>query len=121
MQFNALLVFMLTSNLLMPQLNLNVQPNSWRLLILRRQDQLVFHVILSSMDQNVITLLGSEQTSKQAWDSYSHHVTLGWSLSLQQRLSIYYLQSIMALSNELGLIKYPLDDIVIHTHNGLDS
>lgn len=95
MQFDALLVFMLKfvdaatqicwcRNSISMSSQTHGDYEYWR-----RQDQLVFHVILSSMDQNVITLLGSEQTSKQAWDSHSHHVTLGSSLSLQQRLSIY--------------------------------
>jgi len=84
------------------------------------------------MDQNVITLLGSAQTSKQAWDiltkAYASKAKLALAscnariVSLASTmLSIYYLQSIIALSNEFGVIKYPLDDIVIHTHNGLES
>jgi hypothetical protein len=100
-----------------------------------RQDQLILHAILSSMDQNVITLLGCAQTSKQAWDilnkTYASK-TRTRIMQLKERLSRFskgtqsitqYLQGIKALSDELAVINSRLDDIdlVIHTLNGLGS
>ena len=34
----------------------------------KRQDQLILHAIISSVDPSIITMLGNVKTSKQAWD-----------------------------------------------------
>lgn len=98
-----------------------------------RQDQLILHAILSSMDQNVVTMLGSAKNSKQAWDILNKTFaskTRTRIMQLKERLTRYnkgsksvteYLHGIKALSDELAVINSPLDDIdlVIHSLNGL--
>jgi serine/threonine protein kinase len=91
----------------------------------KRQDQLILHAIISSVDPSVITMLGNVKTSKQAWDILTK-------MFAKERLSRFkmgsksiseYLQGIKALSDELAIINSPLDDVdlVIHTLNGLGT
>ena len=101
----------------------------------RRQDQLILHAIISSVDQSVVSMLGNVKTSKQAWDTLNklfaskirHRI-----LYLKDRLSrsfkgtqsmAQYLHGIKAVADELAVIHCQIDDddLVIHTLNGLGS
>lgn len=98
-----------------------------------RQDQLLLHAIISSVDQNVITMLGNVKNSKQAWDILNNTFaskTCARIMQLKEQLSRFtkgsrpifeYLQGIKSLSDELVVINSPLDDVdlVIYTLNGL--
>lgn len=99
----------------------------------RRQDQLILHAIISSVDQNVVTMLGNVKNAKQAWDVLSKMFaskTRARIMYLKEHLSRFtkgtksmseYLHGIKSLSDELAVINSPLDDVylVIHTLNGL--
>jgi len=101
----------------------------------KRQDQLILHAIISSVDASVITMLGNVKTSKQAWDILTKMFaskTRARIMHLKERLSrstkgsksiSEYLHGIKALSDELAIINSPLDDVdlVIHTLNGLGN
>lgn len=101
----------------------------------KRQDQLILHAIISSVDPSVITMLGNVKTSKQAWDILTKMFaskTRARVMHLKERLTRFkmgsksiseYLQGIKALSDELAIINSPLDDVdlVIHTLNGLGT
>ncbi|KAJ1414185.1 gag-polypeptide of LTR copia-type [Sesbania bispinosa] len=101
-----------------------------------RQDQLILHAIISSVDQNVITLLSNVKSSKQAWDTLNKMFaskTRARIMYLKERLSrstkrsktmSRYLHDIKSLADELAVINCPLDDdddIVIHILNGLGT
>ncbi|GAU16981.1 hypothetical protein TSUD_37390 [Trifolium subterraneum] len=64
----------------------------------RRQDKLILHAILSSVEASIVTMLGVKSVSE-------------------------YLQDIKAISDELAIINKPIDDddLVIHALNGLGS
>ena len=101
----------------------------------KRQDQLILHAIISSVDPSIITMLGNVKTSKQAWDILTKMFaskTRARIMHLKERLSRFtkgsqsiseYLNGIKALSDELAIINSPVDDVdlVIHTLNGLGS
>jgi len=101
----------------------------------QRQDKLILHAIISSVDQSIITMLGNVTTSKQAWDILNKMFgskTHSHIMHLKERLSRFskdtrsvtgYLQTIKSMSDELAVINSPLDDVdlVIHTLNGLES
>ena len=99
----------------------------------RRQAQLTLHAIISSVDPQVVTMLGNMQTSKQAWDILTrlfaskirHRI-----LYLKERLSrsfkgsktmTEYLHGVKCIFDELVVIGCQVDDdyLVIHTLNGL--
>ncbi|KAJ1443875.1 gag-polypeptide of LTR copia-type [Sesbania bispinosa] len=100
-----------------------------------RQDQLILHAIISSVDQNVITLLSNVKSSKQAWDTLNKMFaskTRARIMYLKERLSrstkgsktmSQYLHDIKSLADELAVINCPLDDddIVIHILNSLGT
>ena len=100
-----------------------------------RQDQLILHAIISSVDQSVVTMLGNVETSKQAWDTLNKlfaSKTRHKILYLKDRLSrsfkgnqsmAQYLHGIKVIVDELSMIHCQTDDddIVIHTLNGLGS
>lgn len=100
-----------------------------------RQDQLILHAIITSVDQSIITALGNVKTSKQAWDTLKKMFaskTRARIMHLKERLTRFtkgvspiseYLHSIKAIADELAIINSPLDDVdlVIHTLNGLGS
>ena len=100
-----------------------------------RQDQLILHAIISSVDQQVVTMLGNVQTSKQAWDILTRlfaSKTRHRILYLKERLSrsfkgsktmTEYLHGVKCISDELAVIGCQVDDddLVIHTLNGLSS
>nr|KYP46384.1 Retrovirus-related Pol polyprotein from transposon TNT 1-94 [Cajanus cajan] len=131
-QLNALLVGYDLIGLVDGQLTCPA-PNHRDFIYWRRQDQLTLHAIISSVDQNVITLLGNIKTSKQAWDILNKRYaskTRARIMHLKERLSRYtkgsqsmtgYLHGIKSLADELAIINSPLDDVdlVIHTINGL--
>ncbi|CAA0838968.1 Unknown protein [Striga hermonthica] len=100
-----------------------------------RQDQLILHAIISSVDPQVITILSNVKTSKQAWGTLQK-LFAGKSrariMHLKERLSRFskgsktmmqYLHDIKSMEDELALINAPLDDVdlVIHVLNGLGS
>lgn len=133
-QFNALLVGYdligyVDGTKLCPPTS-HAQFNRWK-----RQDQLILHAIISSVDPSVITMLGNVKTSKQAWDILTKMFaskTRARIMHLKERLSRFtkgskpmseYLHGIKALFDELAIINSPLndDDIVIHTLNGLGT
>lgn len=101
----------------------------------KRQDQLILHAIISSVDPSIITMLGNVKTSKQAWDILTKMFaskTRARIMHLKERLSRFtkgsqsiseYLHGIKALSDELAIINSPVDDVdlVIHTLNGLGA
>jgi hypothetical protein len=101
----------------------------------RRQDQLILHAIIISVDPSIITALGTVKTSQQAWETLKKMFaskTRARIMHLKERLSRFnkgtntipvYLQGIKAIADELALINSPLDDVdlVIHTLNGLGS
>ena len=101
----------------------------------RRQDQLLLHAIISSVDQQVVCMLGNVMTSKQAWDTLTRlfaSKTRHRIMYLKEKLSrsskgsqtiTAYLQGIKSVSDELAIIDCPVDDLdlVIHTLNGLGS
>lgn len=101
----------------------------------KRQDQLILHAIISSVDPTVITMLGNVKTSKQAWEILNKMFaskTRARVMHLKERLSrspkgsksiSEYLHGIKALADELAIINSPLDDVdlVIHTLNGLGA
>jgi len=100
-----------------------------------RQDPLILHGIVSSVNATVVTHLGTIKTSQQAWNILQT-MYAGRSrvrvMALKQRISTFtkgtqtmavYLQGIKAISDELSIIYNPLDntDLVIPTLNGLSS
>jgi len=101
----------------------------------QRQDKLILHVIISSVDHSIITMLGNVTTCKQAWDILHKMFaskTRSPIMHLKERLSRFskgtqsvteYLQTIKSMSDELTVINSPLDDVdlIIHTLNGLGS
>ncbi|PNX80561.1 hypothetical protein L195_g036565 [Trifolium pratense] len=101
----------------------------------KRQDQLILHAIISSVDASIITMLGNVKNSKQAWDTLTKMFaskTRSRIMHLKERLSrstkgsksiAEYLHGIKALSDELAIISSPVDDVdlVIHTLNGLGT
>jgi len=100
-----------------------------------RQDQLILHAIISSVDQSVITMLGNVKTSKQTWDILNKMYaskTRSRIMHLKERLTRFkkgslsiaeYLNGIKSVSDELAVINSTVDDVdlVIHTLNGLGS
>ncbi|XP_021819723.1 uncharacterized protein LOC110761548 [Prunus avium] len=97
------------------------------------QDQLLLHVILASVSDQVISLIAYAKTSKQAWDKlttlYANkaHARV---LALKERLTLMhrdtksvveFLQAVKAIIDELSLIDVPLfdDDVVLHVLNGV--
>ena len=100
-----------------------------------RQDQLILHAIIISVDQSIITALGNVKTSQQAWDTLKKMFaskTRSCIMHLKERLSrttkgsksvSEYLQGIKSISDELAVINKPVDDddLVIHALNGLGS
>jgi len=100
-----------------------------------RQDQLILHDIITSVDHSIITTLGNVKTSQQAWDTLMKMFaskTCARIMHLKERLTRItkgvspiseYLHSIKATADELAIINSPLDDVdlVIHTLNGLGS
>nr|KYP46588.1 hypothetical protein KK1_031818 [Cajanus cajan] len=131
-QLNALLVGYDLSGFVDGELTCPA-PNHHDFIYWRRHDQLILHAIISSVDQNVITLLGNVKTSKQAWDILNKRYaskTHARIMHLKERLTRYtkgsrsmtkYLHGIKSLADELAIINSPLDDVdlVIHTINGL--
>ena len=101
----------------------------------RRQDKLIIHAILSSVEASIITMLGNVKNSKDAWDILNKMFaskTRARIMHLKERLTrtskgfksvSEYLQAIKAISDELSIIKKPIDDddLVIHALNGLGS
>ena len=100
-----------------------------------RQDKLILHAILSSVDASIITMLGNVKNSKQAWDVLHKMFaskTRARAMHLKERLTrsskgsksvSEYLQGIKMISDELAIINKPIDDddLVIHALNGLGS
>lgn len=100
-----------------------------------RQDQLILHAIITSVDHSIITTLGNVKSSQQAWDTLKKMFaskTRARIMHLKERLTritkgvspiAEYLHSIKATADELAIINSPLDDVdlVIHTLNGLGS
>lgn len=100
-----------------------------------RQDQLILHAILTSVDPSIITALGNVKTSQQAWEILQKMFaskTRARIMHLKERLSRItkgvspvseYLNNIKAIADELAIINSPVDDIdiVIHTLNGLGT
>ncbi|CAJ2633340.1 unnamed protein product [Trifolium pratense] len=101
----------------------------------RRQDKLILHAILSSVEASIITMLGNVKNSKAAWDVLNKMFaskTRARIMHLKERLTrtskgaksvSKYLQGIKAISDELAIINKPIDDddLVIHALNGLGS
>ncbi|KAJ1375264.1 gag-polypeptide of LTR copia-type [Sesbania bispinosa] len=110
--------------------NINPAYNHWI-----RQDQLIVHALISSVDPTLTTMLGAVQTPKDVWDILSTmyaNKSRSRILSLKDKLSHLtkgdqsistYLQQIKVLSEELSIIHQPLDniDFVLYTLNGLNS
>jgi len=100
-----------------------------------RQDQLILHVIITSVDPSIIIALSNVQTSQQAWDVLQKMFaskTRAHIMHLKERLTRFtkgssciteYLTNVKAIADELAIINSPLDDIdlVIHTFNGLGT
>jgi hypothetical protein len=100
-----------------------------------RQDQLILHAIITSVDPSIITALGNVKTSQQAWDVLQKMFaskTRARIMHLKERLTRFnkgaspiteYLTNVKAIADELAIINSPLDDIdlVIHTLNGLGT
>ncbi|CAJ2637895.1 unnamed protein product [Trifolium pratense] len=100
-----------------------------------RQDQLILHAIITSVDPSIITALGNVKTSQQAWEVLQKMFaskTRSRIMHLKERLSRLnkgaspvseYLNNVKAIADELAIINSPLDDIdlVIHTLNGLGT
>ncbi|GAU26108.1 hypothetical protein TSUD_225710 [Trifolium subterraneum] len=100
-----------------------------------RQDQLILHAIITSVDPSIITALGNVKTSQQAWEVLQKmfaNKTRARIMHLKERLSRFnkgashvaeYLNSVKAIADELAIINSPLDDIdlIIHTLNGFGS
>ena len=83
-----------------------------------RQDQLILHAIISTVDQHVVTMLGNVKTSKQAWDVLTKlfaSKTRTRIMYLKERLSrsskglksiSEYLQGIKSIADELAIIHF---------------
>ncbi|KAK2426846.1 Copia polyprotein/retrotransposon [Trifolium repens] len=101
----------------------------------RRQDKLILHAILSSVEASIITMLGNVKNSKAAWDVLNKMFaskTRARIMHLKEQLTrtskgvksvSEYLQGIKAIPDELAIINKPIDDddLVIHALNGLGS
>jgi len=100
-----------------------------------RQDKLILHAILSSVDASIIAMLGNVKNSKQAWDILNKMFaskTRARTMHLKERLTrsskgsksvSEYLQSIKIISDELAIINKLVDDddLVIHALNCFGS
>ncbi|XP_050152403.1 uncharacterized protein LOC126627023 [Malus sylvestris] len=98
-----------------------------------RQDQLLLHAILAFVSEQIISLISSSKTSKEAWDKLtklytnktrSRVLNLKEHLTLTRRntqLVLVFLQAIKAIINELAIIDSPLsdNDVVLHVINGV--
>ena len=98
------------------------------------QDQLILYVIISFVEQYVISMLGNVRTSKQAWNVLNKafasktrarvmHLKESLSRSMKGSKSVTeFLTSIKTLGDELAIINSPVDDmdLVMHTLNGLE-
>ena len=111
-----------------PDSSSTVTYNSWF-----RQDQLLLHAVLASVSEQVIPLIASSKTSKNAWDKLTQlyaNKTRSRVLTLKERLTLMrrdtqpvsvFLQAVKAILDELAIIDAPLsdDDIVLHVLNGV--
>ncbi|XP_070677804.1 uncharacterized protein [Malus domestica] len=98
-----------------------------------RQDQLLLHAILAYVSEQIISLISSSKTSKEAWDKLTKlyaNKTRSRVLNLKKRLTLMrrdtqpvsvFLQAIKAIIDELAIIDSPLsdDDVVLHVLNGV--
>ncbi|XP_034217476.1 uncharacterized protein LOC117629064 [Prunus dulcis] len=99
------------------------------------QDQLFLHAILASVSPQVISLIASAKTSKEAWDKLLHLIASKAGarvLGLKERLTLMrhenklvsqYLQDVKVISDELAIIDIPLfdDDLPFYSLNGVGS
>ena len=99
------------------------------------QDQLTLHAIITSVDQQVISLLGNAKNSKDAWDilnkafaAKTRHCIMHLKECLSRSVKgskpvVEFLQGIKTIADELAVINSTVDDIdfVIHTLNGHGS
>ncbi|KAM2697975.1 hypothetical protein EV1_037030 [Malus domestica] len=100
-----------------------------------RQDQLLLHAILASVSPQVISLIASAKTSKEAWDKLLHlfaSKARACVLGLKKRLTLLrrenkpvseYLQEVRVIADELAIIDVPLsdDDLLLYILNGVGS
>ncbi|CAL2238106.1 unnamed protein product [Prunus armeniaca] len=100
-----------------------------------RQDQLLLHAILASVSPQVISLIASAKTSKEAWDKLLHlyaSKARARVLGLKERLTLMrredkpvsqYLQDVKVIADELAIIDVPLsdDDLLLYILNGVGS
>ncbi|KAB2626027.1 hypothetical protein D8674_017687 [Pyrus ussuriensis x Pyrus communis] len=100
-----------------------------------RQDQLLLHAILASVSPQVISLIASAKTSKEAWDKLLHlfaSKARARVLGLKERLTLLrrenkpiseYLQEVRIIADELAIIDVPLsdDDLLLYILNGVGS
>ncbi|KAI5328775.1 hypothetical protein L3X38_028172 [Prunus dulcis] len=100
-----------------------------------RQDQLLLHAILASVSPQVISLIASAKTSKEAWDKLLRlfaSKARARVLGLKERLTLLrrenksvseYLQEVRVIADELAIIDVPLsdDDLLLYILNGVGS
>lgn len=99
----------------------------------QRQDKLILHTIISSLDKQVVTQVSTASTSHDAWTRLSKlyaNPSSSWIIGLKEQLTVIqhgsqyvddYLRTIRNIADELVLVDAPPrnDDLVIYTLNGI--
>ena len=101
----------------------------------KRQNSFILYGIIGSISLNLLALVSASETSYQAWiklektyanKSRTRILSLHDSLMKVKKNSqsiVEYMQSIKKITDDLTLVRYPLndDELVIHVLNGLGS